>query len=100
MQSWICTAIGTIRVVSFSYESMWYVVEPFVYGTREDDVDVMVAYVLKSSGHAPIDHEWKIFETGKIGARAINYDPIKRDREGQPEVSFKSTYCQIKQKTH
>ncbi len=99
MQQWICTAMSTIRVVSFAYESTWFVVEPYVYGTREDDVDVMIGYVLTSSNDQLPKGDWKVFETGKIGARAINYDAMHRDRQGMPDVPLKATYCELKQKT-
>ena len=88
----------TLRVVSFPYEQAWYSVEPFVYGKAMDGNDVLLAYVVRGNPGLADDDTWKVFISEKMGHQVINYNSLKADREGRPEVAFAEIYCQVKPK--
>lgn len=93
----ICTAINDRKLLSFDYENLNRVVEPFTLGKTGKDNDVLSAYQVSGEAHRSTVPCWGLFNLNKISNLEVLSENFSANREKyrRDDSRMHNIYCQI-----
>ena len=93
MKTNICIAIEKKKLISFVYDNVERVVEPFCYGEDKDKAEKLSAFQIKGGKIS----DWKFFSASGMSNIFVLGDRFKGKRNGynKNDPRFLHVYCKI-----
>lgn len=97
MNSSICEAIKTKKVISFFYDGGVRIVEPFCYGCNTKNNDVLCAYQIGGYSSSGNPDGWKLYIVSNMSDFTITNKSFlgRRDGYNPADKRMINIYCNI-----
>ena len=93
----ICAAINNRKLLSFNYENLSRIVEPFTLGNSRKDNMILSAYQIDGGAHRDTVPCWGLFNLDKISNLEVLSESFSANREEyrRDDSRMHHIYCQI-----
>lgn len=97
MNTMICSAINSKKVIRFDYNGGFRTVEPFCHGLSTAGNEVLRGYQTGGYSESGDSVGWKLFQVSKISSMTItnDYFDVKRPGYNPNDSAMTTIYCNV-----